>query len=78
MSEQRWPMMQWDGTNIRELALFLRGHIVTLDVYGSTLQITGPGELELILTRGDWLMLDGDQLGHLKAEMDEYRLPPQV
>jgi hypothetical protein len=60
------PTVQWKGDNTGEIEHLLRDHLVRADKAGDKLQVHGIG-LNIELSLGDSLIVEGDRLGVLRA-----------
>jgi len=61
-----FPSLTWDGDNIKLIEQFLEKHLVRADKHGDKLHLIGIG-LNVELSLGDRIMLDGDRLGIVRA-----------
>lgn len=62
----RFPTVIWDGQNAAEIEQLLSQHLARADKHGDKLTLIGIG-LNVELSLGDSIMLDGDRLGILRA-----------
>lgn len=68
-----YPTVQWNGENAAEIERLLSAHLARADKHGDKLQLIGIG-LNIELSLGDSIMLDGDRLGVVRAGAP---LPPE-
>lgn len=62
----RFPTVRWTGDNLGEVERFLSNHLARADKHGDKLHLIGIG-LNVELSLGDSIMLDGDRMGIVRA-----------
>lgn len=71
------PSIVWDGDNAKEIERLLSHHLARADKAGDKLRLIGIG-LNVELSLGDTVLLDGDRLGIVRAGAGVPDLYPEM